>query len=176
VSRVARCQTPRSAFRQIPYRASNLTRVLRDCFEDECHLTSVLAAVSPAAASTIHTLNTMDHVLLTSKTLKATSFEVNLPCVDTSKGCGYDGVPVHQWTSEQLIEWISNAEGGRFAQARRQDAVPRTVLSARAGAACARASSLATHARSARLRPAADPWSWACRGRQRRLLAWGLAQ
>mmetsp|Transcript_32325 Transcript_32325/g.70847 ORF Transcript_32325/g.70847 Transcript_32325/m.70847 type:complete len:604 (-) Transcript_32325:560-2371(-) len=106
----------RRAAVRIPYRASNLTRVLRDCFEDECHLTSVLAAVSPAAASTIHTLNTMDHVLLTSKTLKATSFEVNLPCVDTSKGCGYDGVPVHQWTSEQLIEWISNAEGGRFAQ------------------------------------------------------------
>ena len=28
----------------------------------------------------------------------------------------FDGVPVHEWTHEQVIEWLANVEGGRLSQ------------------------------------------------------------
>jgi len=47
-----------------PYRANLLTRVLRDCFVDEAHTTTIIATVSPTTTDCFHTLNTLDHVSL----------------------------------------------------------------------------------------------------------------
>mmetsp|Transcript_30992 Transcript_30992/g.72010 ORF Transcript_30992/g.72010 Transcript_30992/m.72010 type:complete len:459 (-) Transcript_30992:369-1745(-) len=101
---------------RVPYRDSSLTRVLRQCFEDASHQTVILAAVSPAASSVIHTLNTMDHVTLMAPHLSTRECEVNVPRVGSSGGFSYQSVPVHLWTPAQVIEWVSNTDGGRFSQ------------------------------------------------------------
>jgi hypothetical protein len=41
------------------------------------------------------------------------SCEVNVP-MKFGAYHGYDGVPVHEWTAEQVIEWLATTEGGRF--------------------------------------------------------------
>jgi len=102
---------------RIPYRASMLTRVLRDCFADESHRTAIVAAVAPGSQSVIHTLNTLDHVIMMAPHLFQHSCEVDVPMVGADgTGFSYEGTPVHEWSAEQVIEWLSNAEGGRFSQ------------------------------------------------------------
>ena len=106
---------------RVPYRASMLTRVLRNCFEDDTHRTAIVAAVAPGAESVIHSLNTLDHVLLMAPHLRHASCEVDVPMIGAGSAAGggaysYEDTPVHEWTAEQVIEWLSTAEGGRFAQ------------------------------------------------------------
>lgn len=98
-----------------------LTRVLRNCFEDDTHRTAIVAAVAPGAESVIHSLNTLDHVLLMAPHLRHASCEVDVPMIGAGSAAGggaysYEDTPVHEWTAEQVIEWLSTAEGGRFAQ------------------------------------------------------------
>ncbi len=102
---------------RIPFRSSMLTRVLRDCFVEASHRTAIVAAVAPGAESVIHTLNTLDHVSLMAPHLWQTSCEVELPMGHGGgEGFSYEGVPVHEWSAQHVIEWLSNAEGGRFSQ------------------------------------------------------------
>lgn len=102
---------------RIPYRASTLTRVLRDCFADEDHRTAIVAAVAPGAESVIHTLNTLDHVSLMAPHLWQAACEVDVPMCGAggSSTHSYEDTPVHEWTAEQVIEWLGTAEGGKFA-------------------------------------------------------------
>eukprot|EP00951_Prasinocladus_malaysianus_P041759 scaffold496863_cov47-Prasinocladus_malaysianus.AAC.1 len=51
------------------YRSSNLTQVLRSCFLDPDHRTTIIATVSPAPTDLIHTVNTVAHVSYMSKEL-----------------------------------------------------------------------------------------------------------
>ena len=99
---------------RVPYRGSMLTRVLRDCFADERHRTALLAAVAPGAESVIHTFNTLDHVTLMAPHLSNHTCEVNVP-MNLGHQRSYDGVPVHEWTAAQVLEWLGSADGGRFA-------------------------------------------------------------
>jgi hypothetical protein len=51
-----------------PYRASQLTRVLRNCFcsaeSVHNHRTTIVATISPNSTDTQHTINTLDHVAM----------------------------------------------------------------------------------------------------------------
>lgn len=100
-----------------PYRASLLTRILKECFSiDQLHRTVIIATVSPTAVDMPHSINTLQHVLLMSPRLLDASTlvleEVNVP----KRGHAPLNIPVSQWTYEQLISWLSYAENGRFAQ------------------------------------------------------------
>ena len=103
---------------RVPYRGSTLTRVLRNCFEDDNHRTAIVAAVAPGAESVIHTLNTLDHVVLMAPHLRHASCEVDVPMVgaDTGKTHSYEETPVHEWSAAQVVEWLANSNNGRFAQ------------------------------------------------------------
>ena len=46
------------------YRAHLLTRILRECFTDVNHRTTIFATVSPTTIDTMHTLNTLNHVAM----------------------------------------------------------------------------------------------------------------
>eukprot|EP00667_Euglena_gracilis_P005663 EG_transcript_5703 len=98
---------------RVPYRASLLTRVLRDCFTDPKHRTVIIATVSPAATDLQHTVNTVGHVALMAPDLAALSFAVacDVPLLSAALE-----VPVWKWTSEQVVAWVASAEGGRFAR------------------------------------------------------------
>ena len=45
--------------RHVPYRASKLTLILKDCFMSGHARTSMIATVSPGASAVDHTLNTL---------------------------------------------------------------------------------------------------------------------
>eukprot|EP00550_Attheya_septentrionalis_P012955 CAMPEP_0198304958 /NCGR_PEP_ID=MMETSP1449-20131203/57663_1 /TAXON_ID=420275 /ORGANISM="Attheya septentrionalis, Strain CCMP2084" /LENGTH=591 /DNA_ID=CAMNT_0044007487 /DNA_START=561 /DNA_END=2336 /DNA_ORIENTATION=- len=45
--------------KHVPYRASKLTLILKDCFTSELAQTSMIATVSPGASSADHTINTL---------------------------------------------------------------------------------------------------------------------
>lgn len=49
----------RGAARHVPYRASKLTLILKDCFTSNLARTTMIATVSPGASSSDHTLNTL---------------------------------------------------------------------------------------------------------------------
>ena len=102
---------------RVPYRANMLTRVLRNCFEDDTHRTAIVAAVAPGAESVIHTLNTLDHVVLMAPYLRHASCEVDVPMLGAAgQRHTYEDTPVHEWSAEQVIEWLASVDGGRFAQ------------------------------------------------------------
>lgn len=100
----------------MPFRGSQLTRVLRDCFVNPSHSTAVIATISPAAADVIHTINTLMHATMLAKPLAdlASHTTVDLPL--HLKGSGsFRDVPLMEWTPEDVLAWLQEAENGRFA-------------------------------------------------------------
>ena len=103
-----RVATPR-----IPYRASLLTRVLKECFTSgAAHRTAIIATVSPSPVDVQHSINTLDHVVLMSAELQplTSSVTVEVP----KSGIALSHIPVEQWTQEQVRHWLATADGGRF--------------------------------------------------------------
>jgi len=49
----------RGSAKHVPYRASKLTLILKDCFTSSLARTTMIATVSPGAASADHTINTL---------------------------------------------------------------------------------------------------------------------
>jgi hypothetical protein len=98
-----------------PYRASLLTRVLKQCFvPSERQLTVIVATVSPSPTDTQHSINTIEHVLLMAPHLANQSLETT---VEVPMGGGpLSHVPVESWTCDELSVWLAYADGGRFAQ------------------------------------------------------------
>lgn len=113
-----------------PYRASPLTRVLRECFLSPGdlgwapHRTLVIAALSPAPVDLCHSINTLEHVRLMARTERAEGggdalwrgvqqvFEV---CVEVIRsGRAYSHVPIERWSHSQVNEFLAECEGGRF--------------------------------------------------------------
>jgi kinesin family member 2/24 len=73
---------------KISYRASVLTRVLRDCFvADGGHRTVIMATISPCSIDVVHSINTLDHVVFMSPKLKSliSSFTVRAPTISCSQ-------------------------------------------------------------------------------------------
>ena len=105
-----------------PYRASPLTRVLRECFEDTTgqggkdsrHHTAIITTLSPTAADAQHTLNSLEHVVLMNPALQAKVHDVivEVPLLD-----GFlSGIPISAWTPQQVLFWLSTTNNGRFSQ------------------------------------------------------------
>merc|ERR1719446_1179233 len=46
----------------VPFRSSRLTHLLKSCFTDESHQTTVVATLSPSLTDVEHSLNTLQHV------------------------------------------------------------------------------------------------------------------
>jgi hypothetical protein len=110
--------TTGSRFAKAPYRASLLTRILRECFlAGSSHKTTIIATVSPTPIDLEHTINTLEHVCMMDESLQrlstACSVELGMGMSTSSSAIFYD-TPVHEWTSAQLTAWLSCAEGGRF--------------------------------------------------------------
>lgn len=96
---------------RVPYRANVLTRVLRNCFEDDSHRTAIVAAVAPGAESVIHTLNTLDHVVLMAPHLLHHTCEVDVQMTGSSAvRHSYEDTPVHEWSAEQVsrLPWLAS--------------------------------------------------------------------
>lgn len=110
--------TTGSRFTKAPYRASVLTRILRECFvAGSAHKTTIIATVSPTPTDLEHTINTLEHVCMMDESLQklssSSSIELSMGTGASSNAIFYD-TPVHEWTNSQLQAWLSCAEGGRF--------------------------------------------------------------
>lgn len=98
-----------------PYRASLLTRVLKECFDlSSTHKTTIITTVSPTPIDLEHTLNSLEHVIMMDTFLQSTSWVnvVNLP-INEDFVCR---LPMEEWTYEHVREWLQTVEGGRFSQ------------------------------------------------------------
>lgn len=110
--------TTGSRFTKAPYRASVLTRILRECFvSGSTHKTTIIATVSPTPTDLEHTINTLEHVCMMDESLQslssASSIELSMGTGTSSNAIFYD-TPVHEWTNTQVKAWLACAEGGRF--------------------------------------------------------------
>jgi len=101
---------------RMPFRGSQLTQVLRDCFTDVSHSTAVIATISPAAADVIHTINTLNHATMLVKSLADLVADCTVELPMNLKGSGhFKDVPVIEWTPSDVLAWLQEAENGRFA-------------------------------------------------------------
>mmetsp|Transcript_68968 Transcript_68968/g.121969 ORF Transcript_68968/g.121969 Transcript_68968/m.121969 type:complete len:661 (-) Transcript_68968:87-2069(-) len=55
-------QTGQGKEAHVPFRSSRLTHLLRTCFTDDSHKTTVVATLSPSPTDVEHSLNTLQHV------------------------------------------------------------------------------------------------------------------
>ena len=100
-----------------PYRASLLTRVLRECFEhssEQKRLTTIITTVSPSSSDIQHTINSLDHASMMIPHMydKIACSLVEVPMA----GAPLSHIPVESWTAEQVSLWAASAEGGKFNQ------------------------------------------------------------
>lgn len=100
---------------RMPFRGSQLTQVMRECFTDVQHSTVVIATISPTADDVIHTNNTLKYATMLAKSLadEASHIEQDLPVLQKGKGAFKD-VNVIDWTPADVIAWLQEVEGGRF--------------------------------------------------------------
>lgn len=97
----------------IPYRNSNLTKVLKSSLDDSDASTVVIATVSPGSADTEHSMSTLDTV-----------------CMITGQGGGtckteevHDWAPEKaptqpsHWSPEELKHWITTTDNGKYSGA-----------------------------------------------------------
>ena len=108
---------------RIPHRSHLLTRVLQDCFkfkgssgvnETALHMTTVIATLSPSPTDLLHSINTLDHAIMLNPDLekRRTVTTVELP---RTSGSPLSHIPVDSWSAENVRQWLSSAENGRFA-------------------------------------------------------------
>lgn len=119
-----RCES--GAERRVPFRESNLTRMLRDCFDEGRSTTVLISTVSPISVDTEHTINTLSHVGLL--TARGDSFEKETHTERTSaeevakhrKGLIDDEErrlkPVQQWNPDDVQHWLCHARNGKFSK------------------------------------------------------------
>jgi kinesin family protein 2/24 len=100
----------------LPFRRSQLTRVLRDCFTNPAHRTVVIATVSPAATDVIHSMNTLTHATMLAKPLADLTSLVEVAIPLNLKGSGALATKsVYTWTPQEVLAWLAEVENGRFA-------------------------------------------------------------
>jgi len=121
----ARCEIREKPNTFIPYRSSLLTRVLRETFEDDAALLSIIATAAPNATDTEHTMETLKTVssivgtekdiveLPTEKVLMAHELQELISGKPLSTQSGVNVVP-RKWNHSQLLSWLKKASGGIF--------------------------------------------------------------
>lgn len=100
----------------MPFRASRLTQLLKDCFVDEQHLFVVVATLAPAATDLTHSVNTLRHAVMLSKPCADAAVEATVELSIHTGGAAQlvREKPVDQWTPEDVLTWLCEAECGRF--------------------------------------------------------------
>jgi kinesin family protein 2/24 len=139
------CRASHRGARRIPYRASMLTRVLRDCFvaaphlaadidgegDGECtvrgggadapgadgaaHRTVVVATLSPTSEAMHHTLNTLKHVSMMRPDLAAQTLGASSYLAIGAADATWRSVHVLQWSVAHVSAWLRSVDGGTFA-------------------------------------------------------------
>ena len=103
---------------RVPFRNSRLTMLLRACFTDPDHRTSVIATISPTSTDLEHSRNTLDHAVMMGPGLReqgeVCDTPVPLPQVEE---------PVGKWRPERARAWLMDAEEGIFSHLRLADGV-----------------------------------------------------
>jgi len=98
-----------------PYRASLLTRVLRECFVNGTnHKTFIIATVSPTPVDMEHTLNSLEHMIMMDRALQEVSW-VNTVDVPID-GAAISNKPIEEWSCNEVGAWLATVDGGRFSQ------------------------------------------------------------
>ena len=117
---------------RIPFRSSTLTKVLKECFTSgPHHRTTIMATISPTPIDLQHSLNTLNHIVLMCPELQQLTYRVTVEVPlnlhlqmqnrfnaklahSTDVSSGLSVKPLHSWTAEEVISWLSTAERGRF--------------------------------------------------------------
>ncbi|RLN94085.1 hypothetical protein BBJ28_00018203 [Nothophytophthora sp. Chile5] len=97
----------------IPYRASTLTRILKNCLWSMNSRASVVATISPLSIDTEHTL----HTLLCAGQMLEDAPHISTHRVDV-KEAGEDEqdriAPVREWDNDRVKQWICSLRKGKF--------------------------------------------------------------
>ncbi|GMH86832.1 hypothetical protein TL16_g10669 [Triparma laevis f. inornata] len=130
----ARCEILEKPNTFIPYRSSLLTRVLRESFERDTALLSIIATAAPNATDTEHTMETLKTVstivgtekdveeIETEQVMQAHKLQEMLVAQGSGGGGGGAEKPTRtvimpiKWSHEQLKRWLTKARGGEFQQ------------------------------------------------------------
>jgi len=128
----AQLPTPQQTSVRIPFRASPLTKVLKECFTSGAsHRTTIIATLSPTPIDLQHSLNTLNHVVLMCPELQQLTHRLTVEVPlnlhlqmqnrfnaqaahSTAVGSGLSTKHVADWTPEEVIAWLATAERGRF--------------------------------------------------------------
>lgn len=115
----------------VPYRQSDLTRLLKDAFVSSNAVSAVIATVSPSATDTEHSLDTLHHAtLMASSETQTKDIEQDVPMGLASwmaqGDVAYDEdggllpmpekprvLPPVRWSSEDVQEWLQKVSGGK---------------------------------------------------------------
>jgi len=103
-------RTPRHV--HVPFRESNLTKVLRSSFtQDNAHI-SVIATASPSSVDSEHSVSTFRTACMLSgrENLVTEAKELVVAIIDSKKS-----IHPSKWTAQQVSEWVLGVDGGRFA-------------------------------------------------------------
>lgn len=95
---------------RVPFRANRLTMLLRACFTDPDHRTSVIATISPTSMDLEHSRNTLDHAVMMGPGFSAQGevwdTPVPLPRVEE---------PLAKWPPARVQQWLQDVDEGIFA-------------------------------------------------------------
>lgn len=97
----------KSGNKHVPYRASKLTLILKDCFTSPLAKTTMIATVSPGASSTDHTLNTLRYAdrIKEQKVLYNISLSLRLCYMLSFSWPYFLAIVVAGWRANQLQEF-----------------------------------------------------------------------
>ena len=91
----------------VPYRASNLTRILKESLERNDAELAVIATIAPNATDTEHTLETLktvSNLIGTDSSPEKSQFVVDQTKTEQSDSL----IPPKNWSSDQLQNWMSS--------------------------------------------------------------------
>ncbi|GAB5371708.1 hypothetical protein AAMO2058_001602900 [Amorphochlora amoebiformis] len=101
----------------IPFHASALTHLLRECFLDPTHKTALVATISPTSTDVEHTRETLEHVSFMMGNRRKPELSFRVDVADVKKDRLDQAIPMRLWDSRKLEEWlldkVAKTEGDR---------------------------------------------------------------
>jgi kinesin family protein 2/24 len=106
-------RAPRGKHIHIPFRSSNLTKVLMESFLRDDAQIALIATLSPTPTDTEHSLSTLNTAaMLSGRTHQVT--EATTP-VELNEPKEEQLVSPAQWPAARVREWLASSHGGKFA-------------------------------------------------------------
>jgi len=100
----------------IPYRAHNLTKVLKASLDDPAALTTVIVTPSPGVSDTENSMSTLDTVLMISRLEKVDKTGYVREVADCASA--KEVVPVAKWKNEKVVGGVGRDRERREARGR----------------------------------------------------------